>query len=226
MVDARRCDFALHSYHASLAFCGQTQIVAPHDGDHVTGLQKQVVRWVFLSHGFAEIKREQFGAQFVLVKPFNDGVVPVDLVDHATNALAEGGTHTAFFVQGAGCGNGFDGQTQVFGKLLRFFDGLNLRGGETLSLQVGRTVLHQLVFTAVVIRSDECFTVRDQVLHTHAAEPCVTQGLSHRTLQRDSVAKCRTDGEQCDDIAVCQWLSQALGIEHHVLYLAWCCSLS
>jgi hypothetical protein len=57
------------------------QIVAADDGDDVTRLQQQVVGGVFLNDCFAEVERDEFGAQIDLVQALDDGVIPVDLVE-------------------------------------------------------------------------------------------------------------------------------------------------
>ena len=80
--------------------------------------------------------------------------------------------------------------------------------------------MHQLVFAQVVLGGDQRFAVGDQVLHAHALEPGVPQGLGHGALKGDGVAKGGADGQQSEDIAVAQGLRQALGIEHQVLHLA------
>jgi len=162
---------------------------------------------VFVDHGLAEVERNQFGAQVLAVQALNDGVIPVDLVDHAAHAVGD---------VYARLGNHFSGQRQIVGLLLGFFDRLDLGRGQALGLEAGGAVLHQLVLAAVVLGGDERFAVGDQVLHAHAGHEGVAQRLGHSALQRDGVGKCGADGQKGQHIAVSQRLAQAFGIEHEV----------
>ena len=92
LVKPRGCNFAFDAHQTRAALGGQLQVGAAHDGDHVTRLQGQVVGRVFLHDGFAQVERNEFRTQFVGVQAFDDGVVPVDLVDDAAHALLQVGT--------------------------------------------------------------------------------------------------------------------------------------
>jgi hypothetical protein len=108
--------------------------------------------------------------------------------------------------------------------LLCFFDGLNLCSRQALGLEADGAVLNQLFLAFVLLGGDQCLTVRDQVFHTHAREPGVTQRLRHSALEGDRVGKRWADGQEGQHIAVLQQMGQSLGVEFKVFYLPLGCT--